>query len=44
MQKAFKDSAKWLKKAIMDETFKQYLNQDRGNCRFNLSRASWWGG
>ena len=28
MQKAFKDSAKWLKKAIMDETFKQYLNQD----------------
>ena len=40
----FKAAVKWLQKVRKDEMFNDYLARLEINCRFNLSRAPWWGG
>jgi len=37
-------AAGWLRKTMSDETFSQFLAQNKIVWQFNLSCAPWWGG
>ena len=40
----FKAASNWLKTIDHDEDFFNVLNLHRIECKFNMSRAPWWGG
>ena len=42
--KAFKSGAKWLKNINRDKQLHDFLIKEKIIWKFNLSRASWWGG
>ena len=42
--KTFKASAKFLRKLYSDPQVRNYFDASRIRWRFNLDRASWWGG
>ena len=42
--KAFKSGAKWLKNINRDKQLHDFLIKEKVIWKFNLSRASWWGG
>jgi hypothetical protein len=42
--KTFVAAAKWLRKAMKDEQFHDWLGKMKIVWQFNLSRAPWWGG
>ena len=42
--KTFIASSQWIKKLRKEEKLHDYLSQHEVKWRFNLSRASWWGG
>ena len=43
-QHYFVGAARWLRKAMCDEKFNQFLAQTKITWQFNVSRAPWWGG
>jgi hypothetical protein len=40
----FVAAAKWIRMAMYDERFQDYLGKQQIRWQFNLSRAPWWGG
>ena len=42
--KTFKATAKWLEKIHKDASIGKILNEQKITWKFNLARASWWGG
>ena len=42
--KTFKATARWLKSIYKDKRVQEFLQEQKIDWKFNLSRASWWGG
>ena len=42
--KTFVVGSKWIEKINKDELMQEYLIKEEIQWKFNLSRASWWGG